>query len=213
MSGRFKWAADHRVRPRHTRAIFELDGDDALWFVDARKFGRVVYTRDLASATAHLGIEPLSRLFTERRLADLLGTRARQIKPLLLDQSVIVGLGNIYADEALFAAGVHPLTGTQQLSAGEVRRLRTAIRETPRTAIRHNGTSIDWSYPSGQMQKYLGVYGRAGEPCVRCGTPIETLRVAQRGTHICPRCQPNRNGSAAVSGGAVMPYRRVRRRA
>jgi formamidopyrimidine-DNA glycosylase len=203
MSGRFEWAADHTVPPKHARAIFELDGGDALWFVDSRKFGRITHTRDLASATNHLGIEPLSRAFTERKLADLLHERGRQIKPLLLDQSLVVGLGNIYADEALFAAGVHPLTRSQQLSAEDVERLHKAIRETLRTAIRHNGTSIDWIYPSGQMQDYLRVYGRAGEPCLRCGTPIEALRVAQRGTHVCPRCQPNRSGAHIVSNAGV----------
>ncbi|HPM22458.1 MAG TPA: DNA-formamidopyrimidine glycosylase [Phycisphaerae bacterium] len=193
MSGRFAWAAEQRWPPQHIRATWDLDDGHRLLFCDARKFGRIVHTRDLAAATADLGPEPLGRGFTPGRLGELLQGRRRQLKPLLLDQAVIAGLGNIYTDEALFRAGLHPLTRADQLTPGDVRRLHSAIRAVLRLAVRNHGTSIDWIYPDGWMQRRLAVYGRTGEPCRRCGTVIVALRVAQRGTHICPRCQSRRD--------------------
>ncbi len=191
MSGRLEWAADpEKGRHRHIRAWFDLDDGNRLLLCDSRKFARISFTTDLNAATAHLGIEPLERAFTAARLEHLLHTRARQLKPLLLDQSVVAGLGNIYADEVLYAAGLHPLARSDELSPAQVRALWRAIRAVLRKAIRHNGTSIDWIYPDGGMEPYLKVYGRAGTPCPVCGTAIERLRVAQRSTHICPRCQP-----------------------
>ena len=189
MSGRFAWSADHDAEPPHVRAIFELDRGDRLWFCDARKFGKVVYARDLAAATAHLGAEPLERAFTARAFAKLIRGRQRQLKPLLLDQSVIAGLGNVYVDEALFRARLHPEMRSNALSDAQLDALYKAIRAVLREAIRRQGTTIDWVYPGGDMQERLRVYGRAGEPCTRCGAPIERLVVGQRGTHICPCCQ------------------------
>ncbi len=215
MSGRFEWAAKHpsggtslghaRDRPgsdrppRHVRATWELDDGHRLLFCDARKFGRIIHTRDLTAATAGLGPEPLSRSFTVAALGRLLGGRRRQLKPLLLDQAIIGGLGNIYTDEALFRAGLHPQCRSDQLRSPQVRRLHAAIRHVLRLAIRRHGTTIDWIYPGGWMQRSLMVYGRAREPCRRCGTSIQRLRLSQRGTHICPRCQPlnGRRGARA----------------
>ncbi len=197
MSGRFEWAADpEKGRHRHVRAWFDLDDGNRLLLCDSRKFARIVYTTDLDAATEHLGIEPLGGALTAGRLERLLRARARQLKPLLLDQSIVAGLGNIYADEVLFAAGLHPRTRSNELAPAQVRALRKAIRAVLRKAIRHNGTSIDWIYPDGGMEQYLKVYGRAGQPCPVCGTPIERLRVAQRSTHVCPRCQPCGGGVA-----------------
>ncbi|MEW6249981.1 MAG: bifunctional DNA-formamidopyrimidine glycosylase/DNA-(apurinic or apyrimidinic site) lyase [Planctomycetota bacterium] len=209
MSGRFEWAGGNGCSdapalnhgPKqpahasaagfaHVRAWWDLDSGDRLLFCDARKFGRIVYTRDLAAATAVLGPEPLDRSFTPAALAGLLRARRRQLKPLLLDQTVIAGLGNIYTDEALFCARLHPLTPSDRLSDAAVIRLHRAVRDVLRRAIRNHGTTIDWIYPDGWMQRKLLVYGRTGAPCRRCGRPIAALRVAQRGTHICPRCQP-----------------------
>ncbi len=190
MSGRLEWAADHAKPPRHVRASWNLDDGSRLLFCDARKFGRIVYTRDLAAVTADLGPEPLAPEFTAAALGRLLRGRRRQLKPLLLDQRIIGGLGNIYTDEALFRAGLHPQTLSHRLSTIQVRRLHTAIRSVLRLAIRNHGTTIDWIYPGGWMQRRLLVYGRDGEPCRRCGTPIQRLRLGQRGTHVCPRCQP-----------------------
>ena len=194
MSGRFEWASDQRREPEHVRAHFDLDDRSRLLFCDARKFGRISYAADLAAATAGLGVEPLAPGFTTAVLGRLLRGRRRRLKPLLLDQSVIAGLGNIYADEALHAAGLHPLRRCDRLTADDVRRLRSAIRRVLQKALRYRGTSFDRMYLGGRMQRHLRVYGRAGKPCGRCGTGIRRLRVGQRGTHFCPRCQPLEGG-------------------
>ncbi len=189
MSGRLEWAEDGDTRPAHVRAAWEFEGGGRLLFCDPRKFGRIRYAPDQAGATAELGPEPLERRFTLAVFQERLGRRARLLKPLLLDQSVIAGLGNIYADEALFRAGLHPLARSNRLSVPQVSALYAAIRAALREGIRRQGTSFDWVYAGGGMQAHLRVYGRTGEPCRTCGTPITYLRVAQRGTHICPKCQ------------------------
>ena len=190
MSGRLLFAADAGEESNHVRATWDLDDGGRLLFSDARKFGRILYTRDFTGATANLGPEPLARNFTDAALARLLGQHRRQLKPLLLDQAVLAGLGNIYTDEALFRAGLHPQTRSDQLMIQQVRKLRAAIRYVLRLAIRMHGTTLDWIYPDGWMQRRLMVYGRTDEPCRRCGTAIVALRVSQRGTHLCPKCQP-----------------------
>lgn len=174
----------------HVRAWWDFESGDRLLFRDARKFGRIFYTRDLATFTAKLGIEPLADEFTLARLAELLRGRARLLKPLLLDQSVIAGLGNIYTDEALFAAGIHPLARANRLSKRQITALHGAIQTVLRRGIERNGASIDWVYQGGTMQDVLAVYGRGGEPCVCCNACIVRMVVGQRGTHVCPQCQP-----------------------
>ncbi len=190
MSGSLHWIGTGAEEPSHVRAAWTLDDDSRLLFSDARKFGRIIHTKDLDDVTANLGPEPLTRNFTTDRFAELLSPRNRQIKPLLLDQTVVAGLGNIYVDEALFRAGLHPARLSGTLERPEIDRLHKAIRDVLRTAIRLRGTSFDWAYRGGGMQRRLLVYGRQGELCVRCGTPISFLRIGQRGTHVCPRCQP-----------------------
>ncbi len=192
MSGSFGWAMPGEISPTdgHVRAEWLLDDGRRLLFHDARKFGRIIYSRARAETLDHLGVEPLEASFTPSMLHQLLAARRRALKPLLLDQTVIAGLGNIYTDEALYRAGLHPLTSSDCVGEQAVRRLHGAIRAVLREGIRRNGTSIDWIYPSGQMQDYLRVYGRTGKPCRTCGQAIVALRVGQRGTHICPRCQP-----------------------
>lgn len=190
MSGRLACIENGTPEPPYVRARWDLDDGSRMLFCDARKFGRILCTTDLAAATAGLGPEPLANGFTARALGAILRGRQRQLKPLLLDQSVIAGLGNIYTDEALFRARLHPLTPSQTLRDDEIARLHRAIRGVLRLAIRHHGTSLDWIYPGGWMQRHLNVYGRAGLPCRVCHTPIVALRVGQRGTHICPTCQP-----------------------
>lgn len=193
MSGRLEFAGDGPREPDHVRAVWELDDGERLLFCDARKFGRIIHTRDWAAYSTELGIEPLCRAFTTAWLAAALRARARLLKPLLLDQRVVAGLGNIYTDEALHRAGLHPLRRSHSLSACEVGALRRAIRSVLNEGIRRQGTSIDWIYPGGRMQERLRVYGRDGKPCLRCGQMIVALRVGQRGTHICPACQPPPN--------------------
>lgn len=190
MSGRLVWSDDDRGTARHVRHRWRFEDGLELWFDDARKFGTVDWTRDLDAHCAALGVEPLERGFTTRRLAALVSGRARRLKPLLLDQTVIAGLGNIYADEALFAAGLHPLRSAASLTMDEVGRLHRAIRRVLREGIRRNGTSIDWIYPGGTMQEHLAVYGRGGEPCRQCGGLLELMRVSQRATVFCALCQP-----------------------
>ncbi|MGQ9667139.1 MAG: bifunctional DNA-formamidopyrimidine glycosylase/DNA-(apurinic or apyrimidinic site) lyase, partial [Anaerolineae bacterium] len=178
----------------YVRVIFHLaDGRD-LWYVDIRKFGRL-YLVDSPEEVLHtLGVEPLGAEFTVERLADILRRRRGHIKPLLLNQSLIAGVGNIYADEALFRAGIHPLRRACELSAEEIQRLHTAVQQVLQEAIDHRGTTLrnyrDANGEEGENQFRLDVYRRQGEPCRRCGTPIERIVVGQRGTHFCPRCQP-----------------------
>lgn len=192
MSGRFEWLRPAAPEPAHVRAVWTLDDGQRLALCDMRKFGRITFTRDLAAALGGLGVEPLDPAFTPAVLAGLLRGRGRAIKPLLLDQTLVAGLGNIYTDEALHRAGVHPLTPAGRLSRRQVAALHEGIRHVLEEGIRHNGTSIDWLYPGGEMQLHLSAYGRTGQPCPVCGTAIASLRVAQRGTHVCPRCQPLR---------------------
>lgn len=192
MSGRLDWQTNGAPEPPHVRAIWRLDNGRRLALCDARKFGRITLVDNLERATADLGPEPLDEAFTPVVLARALRARRRQLKPLLLDQRVIAGLGNIYTDESLFRARLHPLLRSDRLSDRQVGDLHRAIRNVLRRAIQLQGTTIDWIYPSGRMQHHLAVYGRTGEPCPRCRTPIVALRVAQRGTHICPACQPRR---------------------
>jgi formamidopyrimidine-DNA glycosylase len=142
--------------------------------------------------TGALGPEPLAPGFTARHLGQRLAGRKRRLKPLLLDQTFLAGVGNIYADEALHRAGLHPLRRSDALKPEEVRALWRAIRGALRAGLRHNGASIDWVYRGGSFQSLFRVYDRAGEPCRRCGTPIRRIVVGQRGTHFCPRCQPLR---------------------
>jgi formamidopyrimidine-DNA glycosylase len=161
----------------------------SLVFNDTRKFGRVWLTDDAADITGHLGPEPLSRAFTPRLLHDRLHERRRRLKPLLLDQTFLAGLGNIYTDEALHLAKLHPLRLSHTINARQAERLHGAIRAILREGIRRNGASIDWVYRGGEFQNHFRVYNRIGKSCPECGTTIKRLVVGQRGTHICPKCQ------------------------
>lgn len=158
-------------------------------FNDTRKFGRVWLTADPDSILGGLGPEPLAENFTARLLFDELQSRRRQLKPLLLDQSFIAGLGNIYTDEALNLARLHPLDVSHSLTYEQAERLWKSIQTVLQAGILRNGTSIDWVYRGGDYQNYLRVYGRAGKPCPECGAIIERMSVGQRSTHYCPRCQ------------------------
>jgi formamidopyrimidine-DNA glycosylase len=173
----------------HDRLILNLSDDTRLIFNDARKFGRVWLTADASSVLAELGPEPLSDEFTPQLLYARLRARRRQLKPLLLDQTFLAGLGNIYADEALHLAKLHPLMQSDAIGELQAESLWRAIREVLQEGIRRNGASIDWVYRGGDFQNHFRVYQRTGEPCPVCGTKIERLVVGQRGTHFCPKCQ------------------------
>ena len=178
------------------RVVFGLDDGRTLVFSDPRKFGRVLLVSqdELGDLFADLGPEPLEDGFTAEELQARLRGSSRAIKAALLDQSVVVGLGNIYADEALFHARIHPLRPAASLSHEEVAQLRDAIRATLLAGIEHGGTTFgrhrDVYDEAGTNLDYLNVYRRTGQPCRVCGQPIERVIIAQRSSHYCPHCQP-----------------------
>jgi len=167
--------------------------ESRLIFNDTRKFGRVWLVQNPDEVIGGLGPEPLSEAFTAQTLYEGLQSRHRQLKPLLLDQSFLAGMGNIYTDEALHMARLHPLASSDSVNRKQAETLWEAIREVLQEGIRRNGASIDWVYRGGEFQNYFRVYDRKGQPCPVCGTLIERLVVGQRGTHVCPSCQRNRS--------------------
>jgi formamidopyrimidine-DNA glycosylase len=181
----------------HERAVLELDAGERLVYRDVRRFGTwlVVDAIELEPyLTSKNGPEPLSPRFTSAWLARQLSRRRAPLKAVLLDQRVVAGLGNIYADEALWRARLSPLRPASSLEPEDVPRLARAIRVALRKGIERQGASLrDYAKPdgaSGEMQDEFTVYGREGEPCPRCGTPIAKARVGGRGTWYCPHCQP-----------------------
>jgi formamidopyrimidine-DNA glycosylase len=173
----------------HDRLSLNFASGWKLVFNDTRKFGRAWLTDDPQSVLAALGPEPFDAALTPQIFYAMLQARSRQIKPLLMDQTFLAGLGNIYTDEALFTARVHPQRESRSLSPREAERLLAAIREVLQQGILEKGASIDWVYRGGNFQNHFRVYQRAGKPCPRCGTPIQRIVVGQRGTHFCPTCQ------------------------
>ena len=190
----------------HTHVAF-VDGDGGeVRFVDPRRFGGVVWaglTGDVASGrfSGAIGPEPLT--IRPAALLRRLSATRRPVKNALLDQAVVAGLGNIYVDESLHAAGVHPLTPARDLGEADVRRLNRAIKSTLRRAIRHRGSTlrdyVDADGVGGGFQRLHKVYARAGEPCRACGATIERVVLAGRSTHFCPACQPARLVRVAAS--------------
>jgi len=174
---------------KHDRLHLNLSDGRRLVFNDARKFGRVWLVADPEEVTGGLGPEPLDTLFTAQMLYNNLHRRHRQVKPLLLDQAFLAGLGNIYTDEALHFSRVHPLRLSDTITLDEAEELLRGIRAVLQAGIEHNGASFDWVYRGGSFQNHFRVYGRAGEACPVCGAPIQRIVVGQRGTHFCPGCQ------------------------
>ncbi len=182
------------IKPeKHDRLLLHLKAKDGtktcLAFNDTRKFGRVWLTDQPEKILGKLGPEPLGEDFTPQWLYDNLRARSRQLKPLLLDQTFLAGVGNIYADESLHRAKLHPLGSSSSVSKKKAEALHDAIRSILMEGIRRNGASIDWVYRGGEYQNHFRVYDREGEPCPVCGATIQKLVVGQRGTHICPKCQ------------------------
>ncbi len=208
----------------YARVVFRLADGRELRYRDVRKFGRIglwpggglrsvgagrgARSKRVAEGgrryrigevfSGH-GPEPLQRGFSAKRLAERLGRRSAKLKTLLLDQSFIAGVGNIYADEALWRARLHPLRGADSLDEGEVRRLHRAVRQVLREGIANRGASfsdyVDVAGEPGANAERLAVYRRTDQPCYRCGRRIERIVVGQRSTHFCPRCQPGPVGS------------------
>ena len=193
MTGKLFVQDSNPVELKHVTAWFELDRGDYLVFQDMRKFGRIQILHDLAPLERKLGIEPLGADFTKEWLTQSLLSCHRQIKALLLDQSFIAGLGNIYVDESLWAASIHPLCHSDRVTMEQVKSLHQAIVEILQRAIKLKGTTIiDFSYQQskiGTFKDELQVFNRRGKQCPRCCGPIQKSRVAGRGTYICPTCQ------------------------
>lgn len=177
----------------HHRMMLDLDGGIRLAFNDARKFGRAWLVADPQEVVGGLGPEPLDADFTHIELHQKLLAHRRQLKPLLLDQTFIAGLGNIYTDEALHLAGLHPLTISNTIDGPQSERLWFSIRQVLQDGIDRQGASIDWVYRGGDFQNYFRVYQRTGDPCPVCDAPIQRILVGQRGTHYCSNCQPPPN--------------------
>lgn len=190
MSGDFLVEAADEPMALHHRVAFWLEGDLRLAFNDPRKFGRIWLVNDPQEVLANLGPEPLDPGFTVEEFHRRLHATRRQLKPLLLDQAFLAGIGNIYSDEALYLAKLHPQTCACSLSLEQAGRLLESIRTVLQNGIRYHGASIDWVYRGGDFQNFFLVYRRTGQPCRVCATPIERRVIGQRSTHFCPRCQP-----------------------
>ena len=193
MTGRLLARLGPEDKSRHITATIVFSDRSKLYFKDYRKFGRFYYSDSLDFLEDKLGIEPLGGSFTAAWLINQLKESKRKVKPLLLDQSFIAGLGNIYVDEALWAANIHPEISSNRISVAKIRKLHSAIREILRVSIEHNGTTIiNFAFgdnSTGEFVNQLQVFDRKDHPCPRCQTPITKTRVAQRGTYLCPKCQ------------------------
>lgn len=180
---------------KHTRVIFYLQPEGVLFFNDMRRFGyvKLLSSRQKRDISEELGPEPLFREFTPEIFQKKLQSRKIAVKKVLLDQGVVAGVGNIYADEALFAAGIRPDRPANELNPEEVKELYNSIREVLRKGVKYRGTTfdnyVDGRGGQGNFSRMLRVYGREGEKCGECGGYIEKIRTADRGTHYCPRCQ------------------------
>lgn len=197
MTGRLLVATSPKPLSKHVHVMLHLDDTHWLHFQDTRKFGRMHLAEDPNVILDKLGIEPLSPEFTARWLRQLVWSRKRLMKPMLLDQTVIAGLGNIYADEALWAAKIHPLRISSTLSDADITSLHRSIRSVLRKGIKNNGTSLGGNktnfvsagHRQGRNQLQLKVFRRTDLPCPRCGKRIKRIIVGQRSTHICEACQ------------------------
>ena len=178
---------------RHARVIFDLDNGSRIIFTDRRRLGALWLVENEQSIIGKLGPEPLIPAFTSRTLAERLQKHRAPIKAVLLDQAFIAGIGNMYADEALFAAGIHPLRQANSLSPREIENLHKAIVDVLRSAIGSGGASVDtYKRPEGELgtaHSSFCVAHRGGKPCPTCGTPIQRLAIRNRGSYFCPNCQ------------------------
>ncbi len=199
MSGQFVRGTKRQPLQQHTHVVFEFQQGGDLRYVDPRTFGEIFVTAadELGKVKEldHIAIDPLEDTFTWQEFGVQLGRHAAKLKPLLMDQKFVSGLGNIYSDEVLFAAGLRHDHMSDSLSSQEVRRLYRAMREVVQEAIRYRGTTLeDEAYVDlfgkpGEFQNELKVYGRKGLACRRCRTPIESVKLGGRTSYFCPQCQ------------------------
>lgn len=195
MTGQMLWKSPGSAvrRDKHTHVIIDFGGGENLLFRDSRRFGEVYLTAmKNIEKILHMGAEPLQKSFTTSVLNGVINSRMR-IKQLMLDQKKIAGIGNIYSDEILFEAGIHPCTPSCSIKGGRLKKLHRAVSLILREAIACQGDTVsDYRTAfgeSGSYQCHHRVYQRQGEPCLRCGTPIERMRLGGRSSHYCPRCQ------------------------
>ncbi len=194
MSGRFYMLdEDAAIEAPHVHLIIHLDNQIKLLYQDARRFGGIWFTQEPEIIFQHMGAEPLSPEFTSAYLAGIVHNRKVAIKTMLLNQNLISGIGNIYADEALFAARIRPDRPAGSLSEREIKRLRLAIIEVLRNSIEQRGTTFrdfrDGYNQAGEFQNHLKVYGKTDSPCTRCGLMIKNDRIGGRSSHYCEKCQ------------------------
>src|SRR5690606_9233013 len=197
MEGRYMLQNKDEPYDKHTHVIFSFTDGTELRYMDTRKFGTMHLfpkgEEEKRDPLAKLGVEPFSDEFTPEVLKEAFQKTTRNIKAVLLDQSIVVGLGNIYVDEALFRARIHPKTKASRLSKRKIKTLYDEIKATLQEAVEKGGSTVRTYINSqgnmGMFQFDHFVYGKKGEPCKVCGTPIEKTVVAQRGTHYCPKCQ------------------------
>ncbi|MFZ4825760.1 MAG: DNA-formamidopyrimidine glycosylase [Phototrophicaceae bacterium] len=185
--------ADWNEADRWVHLKLDLSDGSQLRFSDSRRFGEIYLVADKSSVLDRLGVEPLSEAFSLPVFMEYLQQRQRIIKTLLMDQTFIAGVGNIYADESLFRARIHPLRTSNTLSEAEATALYHHIRAVLQEGIEREGASVNWYRTAtgarGGMQHQLAVYNRTDQPCIVCGHPIKKITISQRGTHFCPQCQ------------------------
>jgi len=189
MSGELIVEKQSEPQGKHYRVIINFDDKYRMAFNNIRKFGRIWLTDNPQEQLGNLGPEPLSDDFTAEDLHLILKSHNRQLKYFLLDQEMIAGIGNIYTDEALHRAKLHPVLKSDTLVFHQVQTLWESIREVLEEGIKNQGSSIDWMYRGGDYQNYLSVYNLEGEPCKTCKTPVARIKIAQRSTYFCPTCQ------------------------
>lgn len=197
MSGRLHLASKEVPASQYDRLVLTLDDGRELRLYDPRKFGRVLHAEDPEAVAGRIGVEPLSPKFDPRWLKREMHSRRRRLKPFLLDQTILAGLGNIYTDEALWRAKIHPLLPSNSLSDGRIEALHAAIVAVLTSGIENGGTALGRGKgnfrlegaPAPRNQNYLQVFQKTGRPCPRCGTGIVRIVVGGRSTHVCPRCQ------------------------
>jgi formamidopyrimidine-DNA glycosylase len=187
MSGKLDVVPEAEAFTKHARVVWLLDDGLALRFDDARKFGRVYLPQQIEDVTGKIGPDAL--VISEDDFVQRLRAKKGAIKPLLLDQRFVAGVGNIYADESLHRAGIHPTRPASKVKDADARKLYAAVQAVLLEGIAANGASFDWVYPGGNFQDNFRVYGQTGKPCRTCGAPIKRIVVGQRSTHFCAKCQ------------------------
>lgn len=194
MTGSLLVQPDSDEAPQYARAVFHLDNNTDVVFRDPRKFGVLRLVEDRNSIIGKLGPEPFDTEFTPELLGQLLTRRKAPVKALLCEQELIAGIGSMYADEALFATKIHPMRSGDSLTPKEIKNLHKEIRRILSAAIENKGASVDTYYrpdgSRGTAHYQFKVAHRFKEPCYTCGTPIQRIRVRQRGSYFCPHCQP-----------------------